>query len=103
MQDYISKFVTPITKLPVAKGEVKGAGLYGALFKPDLSGRVRQQVEEAAPLPAQEAADLDVQMATIDRSGFLSAKEAARTERAAEREEEAAARRPAPLIVLRNG
>ena len=85
MQDYISRFVTPITKLPVAKGEVKGAGLYGALFKPDLSGRVRQQVEEAAPLPAQEAADLDVQMATIDRSGFLSAKEAARTERAEER------------------
>lgn len=85
MQDYISRFVTPITKLPVAKGEVKGAGLYGALFKPDLSGRVRQQVEEAAPLPAQEAADLDVQMATIDRSGFLSAKEAGRAERAEER------------------
>tara|TARA_R100000353_G_scaffold47562_2_gene37854 strand:+ start:1700 stop:3181 length:1482 start_codon:yes stop_codon:yes gene_type:complete len=88
MQDYISKFVTPITKLPVAKGEVKGAGLYGALFKPDLSGRVRQQVEEAAPLPAQEAADLDVQMATIDRSGFLSAKEAKRDETRFEREGE---------------
>jgi hypothetical protein len=88
MQDYISKFVTPITKLPVAKGEVKGAGLYGAVFKPDLSGRVRQQVEEAAPLPAQEAADLDVQMATIDRSGFLSAKEAKRDETRFEREGE---------------
>ena len=78
MQDYVSKFVTPITKLPVAEGEVKGAGLYGALFKPDLSGRVRQQVEEAAPLPTQTGRpDLGVQMASIDRSGFLAAKKAA--------------------------
>ena len=52
MQDYVSKFVTPITKLPIAEGEVKGSGLYGALFKPDLGASVRRQVEEAAPLPS---------------------------------------------------
>ena len=77
MQDYVSKFVTPITKLPIAEGEVKGSGLYGALFKPDLGASVRRQVEEAAPLPSQEAPDLNVQMAKIDRSGFLDAKKAA--------------------------
>ena len=81
MQDYVSKFVTPITKLPdFSKGEVQGAGLYGALFKPDLGASVRRQVEEAAPLPSQEAPDLNVQMAKIDRSGFLDAKKAAQAD-----------------------
>ena len=80
MQDYVSKFVTPITKLPIAEGEVKGSGLYGALFKPDLGASVRRQVEEAAPLPSQEAPDLNVQMAKIDRSGFLDAKKAAQAD-----------------------
>jgi len=87
-EDYINKFVTPITTLPVGKDEVKGAGLYGALFKPDFAGRIERQVEEAAPLPDVKAPDLDVQMATIDRSGFLAAKEAERGEKRFEMEVE---------------
>lgn len=77
MTDYINQFITPISKLPPVAG-VKGAGLYGAMFKPDLSARVQEQVDEAAPLPAQETRDMDVQMATIDRTGFLAAEEAQR-------------------------
>ena len=74
MTDYINQFITPISKLPPVAG-VKGAGLYGAIFKPDLSARVQQQVDEAAPIPAQEAKGMDVQMATIDRTGFLAAED----------------------------
>ena len=77
MTDYINQFITPISKLPPVAG-VKGAGLYGAMFKPDMSASVQEQVDEAAPLPAQEARDMDVQMATIDRTGFLAAEEAQR-------------------------
>jgi len=80
MTDYINQFITPISKLPPVAG-VKGAGLYGAMFKPDLSASVQKQVEEDAPLPAQEARDMDVQMATIDRTGFLAAQEAEREEK----------------------
>ena len=80
MTDYINQFITPISKLPPVAG-VKGAGLYGAIFKPDMSARVQEQVDEAAPLPAQEARDMDVQMATIDRTGFLAAQEAQREEK----------------------
>ena len=38
-ESYISQFVTPITTLPSKKGEVKGAGLFGALFDKDFSAR----------------------------------------------------------------
>ena len=86
-EDYINKFVTPITTLPTAKGEVKAAGLFGALFDKDYSKEIDAQVEAAAPIPAQRTGTAAVPMATIDRSGFLAAKEAARTERAAERDE----------------
>tara|TARA_X000001388_G_scaffold933_3_gene1172 strand:+ start:2259 stop:3848 length:1590 start_codon:yes stop_codon:yes gene_type:complete len=91
MTDYINQFITPISKLPPVAG-VKGAGLYGAMFKPDLSARVQEQVDEAAPLPAQEARDMDVQMATIDRTGFLAAQEAQREEKRFELEVAAAGR-----------
>jgi len=81
MTDYINQFITPISTLPPIEG-VKGAGLYGAMFKPDMSARVQEQVDEAAPLPAQEAtADMDVQMATIDRTGFLAAQQEMREEK----------------------
>lgn len=87
-EDYISKFVTPITTMPSKKGEVKATGLYGALFDKDFGKEVDAQVEEAAPISPQRTGTADVQMATIDRSGFLAAKEFARTERAEERAEE---------------
>lgn len=75
MQDYISKFITPVTTLPAIKGEVTGAGLYGALFKPDMSAEVMKRVEEAAPITPVEKPDMEVQMAGIDRSKFISAVE----------------------------
>lgn len=75
MQDYISKFITPVTTLPAIEGEVTGAGLYGALFKPDMSAEVMKRVEEAAPITPVEKPDMEVQMAGIDRSKFISAVE----------------------------
>lgn len=87
-EDYISKFVTPITTMPSKKGEVKATGLYGALFDKDFGKEVDAQVEEAAPISPQRTGTADVQMATIDRSGFLAAKEAAREETRFEREGE---------------
>lgn len=87
MTDYISKFITPISSLPVTEGEVKGSGLYGALFKPNLSKSVMRQVDEAAPLPAAPTSRIDVKGAKIDRSGFLAAEEAAYLATSREREE----------------
>ena len=81
MTDYISKFITPVSSLPISSNEVKGAGLYGALFKPDLSKSVMRQVEEQAPLPAaQQFTDAALPTgAKIDRSGFLDAETYAET------------------------
>ncbi len=79
MTDYISKFITPVSSLPVSSNEVKGAGLYGALFKPDLSKSVMRQVEEQAPLPAAPTSDIQLTGARIDRSGFLDAETYAET------------------------
>ena len=79
MTDYISKFITPVSSLPVSSNEVKGAGLYGALFKPDLSKSVMRQVEEQAPLPAAPTSDIQLTGANIDRSGFLDAETYAET------------------------
>ena len=87
-ESYISQFVTPITTLPSKKGEVKGAGLFGALFDKDFSKEIDAQVEEAAPIPAQRTGTTAVPMATIDRSGFLAAKEASREDIRFEREGE---------------
>ena len=87
-EDYINKFVTPITVMPTGKGEVKGVGLFGALFDKDFSKEIDAQVEEAAPIPAQRTGTTAVPMATIDRSGFLAAKEASREDIRFEREGE---------------
>tara|TARA_R110001632_G_scaffold80063_2_gene179210 strand:- start:1013 stop:2638 length:1626 start_codon:yes stop_codon:yes gene_type:complete len=77
MTDYVSQFITPISELPPIKGEIKGAGLYGAMFKPDLAKSVMAQVDEEAPLTAaqkfQEGAGPSA--AAIDRTGFLAAEE----------------------------
>ncbi|ADW08408.1 hypothetical protein N386_gp23 [Puniceispirillum phage HMO-2011] len=77
LTDYVSQFITPISALPVAEGEMKASGLYGALFKPDLSKQILRDVEEQAPLPTAIEAARDIKGATIDRSGFLAAEEAA--------------------------
>lgn len=79
MTDYISQFITPISSLPVMEGEVKGSGLYGAMFKPNLSKSVMRQVDEAAPLPTAPTSRMDVRGAKIDRSGFLDAETYAET------------------------
>ena len=92
MTDYISKFITPLSTLPVSSNEVKGAGLYGALFKPDLSKSVMRQVEEQAPLPAAPTSDIQVTGAKIDRSGFLDAEAYAETIKQRERSADAETR-----------
>jgi len=77
LTDYVSRFVTPISPLPSMEGEMKGAGLYGAVFKPDLTESVMKQVEEEAPLPASEKflEGAGPTAAKIDRTGFLVAEE----------------------------
>ena len=77
LTEYVSQFITPITALPAMEGEMKGSGLYGAMFKPDLAKTVMQQVEEEAPLPASEKflEGDGPSAAKIDRTGFLAAEE----------------------------
>ncbi len=77
MTDYVSRFITPISTLPPIKGEIKGAGLYGAMFKPDLAKSVMAQVDEEAPIsPVQQFTDDTAPTAAkIDRTGFLAAEE----------------------------
>jgi len=75
MTDYISQFVTPIKPLPVMEGEMKASGLYGALFKPDMSKGVMRQVEEAAPLPAIADTTVAVPAAKIARDKLIAAED----------------------------
>jgi hypothetical protein len=75
MTSYVSKFVTPISTLPVSKSEAPGAGLYGALFKPDTQRMVERQVAEAAPIGDQTREALDITGATIDRGKMFTAVE----------------------------
>ena len=75
MTDYISKFVTPISTLPIAKDEAQASGLYGALFRPDTSKKVMAQVEEAAPIGDQTKEAFDVSGASIDRGKMFTAVE----------------------------
>ena len=83
MTDYLKEFVTPITKLPDIEGEAAaGAGLYGAIFKPDLKAEVMRQVEAEAPLgDTDQFEGTATGAAAIDRTGFLAAKEQARKEK----------------------
>ena len=72
LEDYVSRFVTPITTLDIKDNDIQASGLYGALFKPDLKKTVLDRVDEAAPLdPVKKFKDSVVPGATIDRSGFL--------------------------------
>jgi len=73
--DYLKQFVTPISTLPVSKTEAPGAGLYGALFKPDTQKMVERQVAEAAPIGDQTKRAMGITGATIDRSKMLAAEE----------------------------
>ena len=75
MTDYLKEFVTPITKLPDIEGEAAaGAGLYGAIFKPDLKAEVMRQVEAEAPLvDTDQFEGTATGAAAIDRTGFLAA------------------------------
>lgn len=75
MTDYISKFVTPISTLPIAKDEAQASGLYGALFRPDTSKKVMAQVQEAAPIGDQTKEAFDVSGASIDRGKMFTAVE----------------------------
>ena len=85
LTDYVSQFVTPISALPVAEGEMKASGLYGAFFKPDMGKEIMRDVEEQAPLPTAPKDAMDITGAGIDRSGFLAAEEAAETKLLRER------------------
>ncbi len=86
-ESYINEFVTPIATLPTRKGEVKATGLFGALFDKDFGKQIDAQVEEAAPIPTQQTGTKTaLPMATIDRSEFLSAKEAERGDKRFEME-----------------
>lgn len=60
-------------------GEVKGAGIYGALFNPDFGGRVKKGIAAEIDFdkPIKPEDKLPSRMAKIDYSGFLSAEEAA--------------------------
>ena len=77
LTEYVSQFVTPISALPVAEGEMKASGLYGAFFKPDMGKQIMRDVEEQAPLPTAPDVSTDITGAVIDRSAFLAAEEAA--------------------------
>jgi len=59
-------------------GEVKGAGIYGALFNPDFGGRVKEGITAEIDFdkPVKPEDKLPSRMAEIDYSGFLSAEEA---------------------------
>ena len=73
LEDYVSRFVTPITALDMKDGDIQASGLYGALFNPDLKKSVLDRVDEAAPLdPIEKFKGSVVPGATIDRSGFLA-------------------------------
>lgn len=89
MTDYVSQFITPISTLPPIEGEIKGSGLYGAMFKPDLAKSVMKQVEEEAPIsPTQQFTDATAPTAAkIDRTGFLAAEEYMQKQRGIVREE----------------
>ena len=87
LTDYVSQFVTPIAALPVMEGEMKASGLYGALFKPDMSKQVMREVEEAAPLPEAPDVAMDITGAQIDRTGLMAAEEYKETQRTRERAE----------------
>ena len=78
MSDYLTQFSPTVSALPISKNEVKGSGLYGALFKPDFSGSIMRQVDEAAPLPTTPTSTIDVTGAGIDRSKMFTAVERAR-------------------------
>ena len=73
LEDYVSRFVTPVTALDMKDGDIEASGLYGAMFKPDLKKSVLDRVNEAAPLdPIKKFQDNVIPGATIDRSGFLA-------------------------------
>jgi len=86
--DFISRNITPVSTLPLMDEEMEASGLY-KLFKPDVGAEVMKQVEEEAPLPEVTVpkAEARTAQATIDRSTFLAAEEAAETARKREREE----------------
>ena len=86
--DFISRSITPVAPLPLMEEEMKASGMY-ALFKPDVGKQLMQQVEEEAPLPTVSTTGVakgrpDAR-ATIDRSGFIAAEEAAETAKERER------------------
>jgi len=89
LTDYVSRFVTPISPLPAIEGEMKGSGLYGSLFKPDLTESVMKQVEEEAPLPASQEflEGTGPTAAKIDRTNFLVAEEYKRKKKKEGRED----------------
>jgi hypothetical protein len=85
--DFISRNITPVSTLPLMDEEMEASGLY-KLFKPDVGKAVMQQVKEEAPLPkAPELTTKEARaaQATIDRSGFIAAEEAAETAKERER------------------
>lgn len=84
--NYINKFVSPITTMPLVEDETRASGLMG-LFEKDMGKKIMREVDEAAPLPAVVPSDMEVGAAQIDRTGFLSAQEYAETLKERERAE----------------
>lgn len=75
-ESFIDQNTTQVTEEKI--GEVKGAGIYGALFNPDFAGRVKEGIaaEVEFDKPTKPEDKLPSRMAEIDYSGFLSAEEA---------------------------
>lgn len=86
--DYLNKFITPISTIPLSEEEIKPVGLAG-LFGGDTGDKIMRQVEAAAPLPESPTSDIEVGVAGIDRTGFLAAQEYQETLKQRERAESA--------------
>lgn len=75
--DFIERNITPITPITGTADQMKAAGLYGALFKPDFTSAIQQRVDEEAPITRKvPEGEARVAQATIDYTGLLSAEEA---------------------------
>ena len=89
--DYLNKFITPISTIPLGQEEVKPVGLMG-LFGGDSGKKIMQRVEEAAPLPTITPSDKEVGVAQIDRTKFMAAQDYAEIVKERERAAEKATR-----------
>ena len=78
LPEYVRDFVTPVSGPSFSETEGEGVGLYGALFKPDLTSQVRKKVEADAPLGEQTERALRSTGVDVDYSQLISAEDYAR-------------------------